>query len=65
MTIDEVIASLEDAKKELGGDTEIYTEFVCNGKGACVKIQSLSWSKIFHLRFEIDAPWWAYEKSEK
>tara|TARA_R110002020_G_scaffold33556_7_gene102187 strand:- start:1298 stop:1498 length:201 start_codon:yes stop_codon:yes gene_type:complete len=61
MTIDEMISSLEDAKKDLGGDTEILTEFECNGKGDCVKIRSLSWSKIFHLRFIIDAPWWAYD----
>lgn len=61
MSINDLISTLEEAKKELGGDSEVYTEFECNGKGDCVKIHSLSWSKFFRLRFVIDAPWWAYK----
>jgi len=62
MNIDELVESLQDAKKELGGKVEVFTEFECDGKVDCVKIESLSYSKIFSLRFIIKAPWWAYNK---
>jgi hypothetical protein len=65
MTIDEMIEALNATRKELGGDEPVRLHISCNGKGDFLDIDNLRYSKIFGLRCECDAPWWAYKNSDK
>ncbi len=65
MTIDEMIEALQDVKEELGGDEQLRIHINCNGKGDFLDINNLMYSKIFGLRCDTNAPWWAYKNSKE
>ncbi len=64
MTIDEMLVGLTAAKEELGGDTPLTLHINCNGNGDFLSIDNLAYSKIFGLRCDVEAPWWAYKNSD-
>ena len=65
MTIDEMIESLSEAKRELGGDYKVRMHICCNGNCDFLDFDNLTYSKIFGLRCDCEAPWWAYKNSDK
>lgn len=62
MTIDEMLKGLSEAKKELGGDCEVKIYVCCNGDCDFLNFDNLTYSSVFGLKCDCEAPWWAYKR---
>lgn len=63
MTIDGLVKALQEARNDIGGDTESRIHLTCNGNGDFVDILEVSNSKIFGFSIEVSEPWWVHKKA--